>query len=98
MCKLWEIEGRYRESNLSSARFAPHHPNFLGALSTHPGEPQARTTLSPLNYFKDVLLPVAGGRDARFRSLDRRVLSHCNPHGAWLETRLRVKWGAERGV
>lgn len=31
----------------SSLRFAPHHPNFLGALSTFHGEPQTRTTFVP---------------------------------------------------
>ncbi|KAF5327920.1 hypothetical protein D9619_003903 [Psilocybe cf. subviscida] len=31
----------------SISRFAPHHPNFLRALSTSHGEPQTRSTLVP---------------------------------------------------
>jgi len=47
MCKLREAESRHRESRrlISSTRFAPHHPNFLGALSY--GEPQTRTMFVP---------------------------------------------------
>lgn len=97
LCKLWKIESRHRESNLSSTRFAPHHPNFLGALSTHHGEPQARTTLSPLT--------IRGRSSTRCGGVLARVFGRLiaasfplHPLGAWLDTRLRVKWGAERGV
>ncbi len=85
LCKLWKIESRHRESNISSARFAPHYPNFLGALSTHPGEPQARTTHSPLIQGRSSTR--RGGAMARV--FDRLIAASfpLHPRGAWLDTR-----------
>ena len=90
MCKLWKVEGGHRESRfmLSSTRFAPHTPNFLGALSKTHGEPQTRPVCAvfPLTI-EGVLLPVVAA-SARFRSLDRRA-GHCTHCG--------VGWTAGRG-
>jgi hypothetical protein len=77
----------------ASTCFAPHHPNFLGALSTHGGEPQAHTAFVPRQSWRSSTRGAAG---ARFRSLDRRV-GPFTARSGWTRSRV-VKWGAEQGV
>jgi hypothetical protein len=99
MCQLWKTESGHRESRrlTSSTRFAPHHPNFLGALSTSHGEPQTRTTLVPLTI-EGVLPPVAGGHMARVFGRLIAASTPLLPPGTGWTRGCVVKWGAERGV
>jgi len=75
----------------ASTCFAPHHPNFLGALSTHGGEPQAHTALVPRQSWRSSTRSAAG---ARFRSLDRRVGPFTARPG-WTRSCV-VKWGLSK--
>ena len=77
----------------ASTCFAPHHPNFLGALPTLGGEPQAHTAFVPRRSWRSSTRSAA---DARFRSLDRRV-GPFTARSGWTRSRV-VKWGAEQGV
>jgi len=75
----------------ASTCFAPHHPNFLGALSTDGGEPQAHTAFVPRQSWRSSTRSVA---DARFRSLDRRV-GPFTARSGWTRSCV-VKWGLSK--
>jgi hypothetical protein len=92
MCKLWKTESRYREWRVLCfylLRTPP--PNFLGALSTLGGEPQAHTALVPRLSWRSSTRGAAG---ARFRSLDRRV-GPFTARSGWTRSRV-VKWGLSK--
>jgi hypothetical protein len=75
----------------ASTCFAPHHPNFLGALPTLGGEPQAHTAFVPRRSWRSSTRSAA---DARFRSLDRRVGPFTARPG-WTRSCV-VKWGLSK--
>ena len=98
MCKLWEIESRYREFAFPSFLYSFHTPTtpIFWGLSPYPME---NLEPAPLTI-EGVYPPVRRGPGTQFWSLDRRAdltiaLKRCG--AGWTHGSV-VKWGAERGV